>query len=300
MTDATHPTRSHGRFPYSALPDRPVFDWPGGKRLAVYVALNVECFSFGEGDGAQLAPKGGEPDVLNASWREWGNRVGVWRLRDLADELDLPLAVLLNSAAYHDCPGLADAFRARGDEIVGHGRTNAERQGTLGEAAERALIREASDLYRHHEGRLPDGWLGPWISESAVTPDLLVEEGYGYLLDWMHDDQPVWMRTRGGQPILSVPYSHEINDIPAVTTRLVSGPDFARMVSDQFHEMLAASRQAPLVMSIALHPYLVGQPHRLRPLREALREIAAHRDEIWLTRPGEIAQAFGAIAPFEG
>ncbi len=286
-------TRSHGRYPYSALPDRESFDWPNGRRLAVYVALNVESFSFGEGKGAGIAPKkDDQPDVLNHCWREWGNRVGVWRMKDLFDELDMPLCVLPNSAVYEDCPGLVDAFRARGDEIVGHGRTNAEEQGVLPEAEERVLIREASDAFRTNEGKLPGGWLGPWISQSETTPDLLEEEGYSYLLDWCHDDQPVWMKTRSGKGILSVPYSHEINDIPTMTTRLASATEFAGMITAQFDEMLEASEKAPAVMSIALHPYIVGQPFRLRALRSALKHILARRDMIWLTRPGEIAAAF--------
>ena len=285
-------TRFHDRYPYSGLPERPVFDWPNGKRLAVYVALNLEVFSFGEGKGANLAPKKDEPDILNHAWREWGNRVGAWRLKDLADELGLPLAVLPNAAVYEDCPGLVEAFRTRGDEIVAHGRTNAEEQGTLIERHERALIHEASEVYRVRESALPAGWLGPWISQSKVTPDLLEEEGYTYLLDWCHDDQPIWMRTRSGKGILSVPYSHEINDIPMIVTRLASAEEFAAMITAQFDEMLDASRRAPAVMSVSLHPYIVGQPYRLRALRGALRHIVEKRDEVWLTRPGEIASAF--------
>ena len=290
-------TRPHGRFPYSGLPDRPVFDWPNGQRLAVFVALNIETFSFGEGDGATLAPKHKEPDVLNYAWREWGNRVGVWRLKALFDQLNMPLAVLPNTAVYENCPGLVEAFRARGDEIVAHGRTNAERQGDLSEEAERQLIEETSETLRHHEGQMPAGWLGPWISQSEVTPDLLAEAGYGYLLDWCHDDQPVWMTTRSGKPILSVPYSHEINDIPTLSARLASADEFADMIVAQFDEMVEAAESAPAVMSIALHPYLVGQPYRLRALRRALRHILARREEIWLTRPGEIAKAYAARFP---
>ncbi|TPW26451.1 polysaccharide deacetylase family protein [Pararhizobium mangrovi] len=286
-------TTSYGRYPYSALPDRPVFDWPNGTRLAVYVALNIETFSFDSHTGAKLAPgKQDQPDVLNHAWREWGNRVGVWRMKDVFDALDLPLAVLPNTAVYEDCPGLVEAFRARGDEIVAHGRTNAEEQGVLAEPEERALIRQASEAYRRHEGRVPAGWLGPWISQSAVTPDLLEEEGYTYLLDWCHDDQPTMMRTRSGTGIVSVPYSHEINDIPQITARYTSAESFADMIVAQFDEMLEASARAPAVMSIALHPYLTGQPYRLRALRRALTHIAAHRNEIWLTRPGAIAEAF--------
>ena len=278
----------HGRYPYSALPDRPVYDWPGGRRLAVYIALNLETFEFGAGLGAELAPGGPQPDVLNYAWRDWGNRVGAWRLRDLLETLALPASVLANSRLYEDCPGLIEAFRARGDEIVGHGRTNAERQGDLDEAAERALIAEATQALTRGEGRAPGGWLGPWISQSRVTPDLLAEAGYRYLLDWCHDDQPIWFRTRT-RPILAVPYPQELNDIPAIVARKETGRAFAQAIRDGFDEMLAQSAKAPLVMGIALHPYVVGQPHRLRPLREVLAYIAGHRDRIWLTTAGEIA-----------
>ncbi|WP_375408824.1 polysaccharide deacetylase family protein [uncultured Methylobacterium sp.] len=285
----------HGRYGYNALPSRPVYDWPGGKRLAVYVALNLETFDFGSGLGAELAPGGPQPDVLNYAWRDWGNRVGAWRIRDLLDALAMPASILVNSRLYGDCPGLVEAFRARGDEIVAHGRTNAERQGVLDEAAERALIGEATDILARHEGRAPAGWLGPWISQSHVTPDLLAEAGYRYLLDWAHDDQPVWLTTRGGGRILSVPYPQELNDIPSIVARKDSAQDFADMIVDAFDEMLEQSQAAPLVMGIALHPYIVGQPHRLRPLRAALAHIASHRDGVWLTTAGGIADHAAAI-----
>lgn len=291
MTDTSAP--HHGRYAYSALPDRPVYDWPGGKRLAVYLGLNLEGFDFGRGLGAELAPGGPQPDVLNYAWRDWGNRVGTWRIRDTLDALEMPASVLVNSRLYADCPGLIEAFRARGDEIVGHGRTNTERQGDRPEAEERALIAEATAILTAQEGKAPKGWLGPWISQSHSTPDLLAEAGYTYLLDWCHDDQPTWFSTRDGGRILAVPYPQELNDIPAIVARKETGQQFADAIVEAFDEMLEQSRQAPLVMGIALHPYIVGQPHRLRPLRRALAHIAAHRDEIWLTTAGGIA-AFAA------
>ena len=250
--------KSHGRFDYSAITARPLYDWPNGTRLAVYLAVNLEHFSFGEGLGAELCPGGPQPDVLNYSWREYGNRVGAWRMLELFDQLGLPASILLNTALYDHAPELLAAFRARGDEMVGHGRTNAERQGTLDEAHEAALIEQATALMQRYEGNRPAGWLGPWISQSRVTPDLLHEAGYTYLLDWCMDDQPVWMRTRRGR-ILSVPYPQELNDIPMIVGRN------------------------------ALHPYLVGQPHRLRHLRRALQHIGARRDQIWLTTAGAVA-----------
>lgn len=288
MPDTLPPLRDHGRYPFRSIAGRAPYRWPNGTGLAVYLGLNLEVFPFGEGLGAELAPGGPPPDILNFGWRDYGNRVGAARLRTLFDDLALPCSVLLNSAIYDACPGLAEGFRARGDEILGHGRSNGERQGVLAEADEAALIREATDTLIHHEERHPGGWLGPWISESAVTPDLLQEAGYSFLLDWCMDDQPVWMRTRRGR-ILAVPYPQELNDIPAIVGRKMGGDAFADMIVDQFDEMLEQSHDMPLVMGIALHPYIVGQPHRLRHLRRALRHIAAQRETIFMTRAGAIA-----------
>ncbi|MBV8193280.1 MAG: polysaccharide deacetylase family protein [Alphaproteobacteria bacterium] len=282
--------KSHGRYDYSPLRDRPDYCWPDRKRLAVYFALNLEHFSFGEGLGAELAPGGPQPDVLNFAWRDWGNRVGAWYLLDAFDALGLPMAALINSAMYDYAPQLVAAFHARGDEIVGHGRTNAERQGTLDEKAEAVLIAEATRRIAEAEGRAPEGWLGPWISQSVLTPDLLAEAGYRYLLDWCMDDQPIWFRCRGGRRILAVPYPQEANDIPAIVARKMGAAEFADLIVDQFDEMLELSAARPLVMGVALHPYLVGQPHRLRHLKRALRHIARKRERVWLTTPGAIAR----------
>jgi allantoinase len=281
---------THGRYDYVPLRGRPDYSWPDGKRLAVYFALNLEHFSFGEGLGAELAPGGPQPDILNFAWRDYGNRVGAWYLLDAFDGLDLPLASLVNSAMYDYAPQLVAACRARGDEIVGHGRSNAERQGVLDAVLEHELIAEATERLAREEGRPPEGWLGPWISQSRLTPDLLAEAGYRYLLDWCMDDQPVWFRCRGGRRIMAVPYPQEVNDIPAIVARKMGGANFADMIVDQFDEMRELSRARPLVMGVALHAYLVGQPHRLKHLKRALQHIVSHRDAIWLTTPGAIAR----------
>ena len=282
--------RTHDRYDYVPLRGRADYSWPAGRCLAVYFALNLEHFSYGEGLGAELAPGGPHPDILNYAWRDYGNRVGAWYMLDAFDALRLPMAALVNSAMYDYAPELVAACRARGDEIVGHGRTNAERQGVLAEADERALIAEATARLPDAEGRAPEGWLGPWISHSHVTPDLLAEAGYRYLLDWCMDDQPIWFRCRGGRRILAVPYPQEVNDIPQIAGRKIGGDAFADIIVDQFDEMLELSQERPLVMGVALHAYLVGQPHRLRHLKRALSHIAKHRDRIWLTTPGAIAR----------
>jgi allantoinase len=282
------PLPDHGRYAYTPITDRPDYSWPNGTRLAVYVALNLEHFAFGEGLGAELVPGGSQPDVLNYAWRDYGNRVGVWRLLELFQSLKLPVAVLPNTALYEYCPQVLAAFRSRGDEMVAHGRSNSERQGAMSESDERRLIAEATAVMTRVDGRAPAGWLGPWISESRVTPDLLKEAGYRYLLDWCCDDQPIWFQTRAG-PLLAVPYPQEINDIPAIAIRRAGAAEFADMIVDNFDEMLEQSEQQPLVLGIALHAYLVGQPFRLRQLRRAMTHICRHADRIWLTNPGNIA-----------
>ncbi|MDP9096773.1 MAG: polysaccharide deacetylase family protein [Pseudomonadota bacterium] len=294
------PLPTHGRFGYSAIHKRPALQWPGGARLAVYIGFNIEHFAFGEGLGANLGPASPQPDVLNYSWREYGNRVGVWRCLDLFDELALPTGAIVNTALYDHCPEVIEALVARGDELIAHGHTNAQRQGTMAVEDERALIVHCRERIARAHGKAPAGWLSPWISESAVTPDLLKEAGYGYTLNWCHDDQPTWLQTRAG-PLCAVPYPQEVNDIPMIVGRLMDGKDFAQMVIDQFDEMLEQSRSQPLVMGIALHPYLVGQPYRLRHLRRALRHIADHRavsgsGDVWLTTPGAIAEVAQAHA----
>jgi peptidoglycan/xylan/chitin deacetylase (PgdA/CDA1 family) len=288
----------HGRFAYRPITRRPHYEWPGGARLAVYLALNLEHFAFGEGLGAMIGPASPQPDVLNHAWREYGNRVGAWRCLELFDQLALPSAALVNTALYKHCPELVAACVARGDEIVGHGHSNAERQGVLDEASERELLQLCRENVRQHSGSEPTGWLSPWISESRLTPDLLAETGYRYTLNWCHDDQPTRLATRDGQGLWSIPYPQELNDIPMIVGRQLDGKDFAQMIVDNFDEMLEQSRQQPLVMGIALHPYLVGQPYRLRHLRRALQHLVAARNggQVWFTTPGAICQHMDRLA----
>jgi hypothetical protein len=284
------PIPESGRFGYSAITQRPDFTWPNGKRLAVYIGFNLEHFAFGEGLGAGIGPASPQPDVLNYSWREYGNRVGAWRCLELFDQLCLPTAALINTALIDHCPELLQAVIARGDELVGHGHSNAFRQSDYAEEDERALLAGCRERIARLQGKPPAGWLSPWISESRTTPDLLAEEGYAYNLNWAHDDQPTRMATRSGKTMWSIPYPQELNDIPMVMGRHLDGSAFADMVIDNFDEMLAQSQHQSLVMGIALHPYIVGQPYRLRHLRRALQHIAAARDlgDIWVTTPGQI------------
>ena len=249
MKPLDFPLRQHGRYPYQPSPPGPTSSWPGGKRLAVFVALNLEQYAFGEGLVEDLVPNMPPPDVLNNSWRDYGNRVGAWRLLDAVPvSCELPVTLLLNSELYASCPQLVDAFRAMGAEIAAHGRTNSEHQGGLDEAAERALIAQVT---RHHRAgmkasRRPAG-SAPGSPRPCRRPTCCKEAGYRYLLDWCMDDQPVWLQTRSG-PILSLPYPQEINDSAAIIGRQVGASEFADMIIDQFDETagaIAASSRWP-------------------------------------------------------
>lgn len=293
------PIPDSGRFPYSPITARPQYRWPNGARLAVYIGFNLEHFAFGKGLGACIGPTSAPPDVLNYAWREYGNRVGAWRCLELFTQLAMPVGAIVNTALYEHCPALVAAFTQRGDELIAHGHTNAVRQSDYSEEEERALLAGCRERIAQRSGTAPSGWLSPWIAETRTTPDLLSETGYSYTLNWCHDDQPTLLRTRSGQPLWSIPYPQELNDIPMIIARQMDGKDFADMIVDNLDEMRLQAAQQPLVMGVALHPYIVGQPYRLRHLRRALTHIARARDagDIWLTTPGAICTHASSHTP---
>ena len=280
---------AHGRYDHVPIHKRPQYEWPEGARLAVTFNNNIEHFAFGTGLGSDSTGAPSPQSQRNYAWRDYGNRVGLWHYLDLLDEFGLPGAHNVNSAALEACPDIVGRLNARGDEYVGHGRTNSERQDVLWQEDEARLIAECTAVVTRLSGKPPEGWLGPYIAESAVTLDLLKEAGYRYVMDWAMDDQPVWMRTRAG-PILSVPYPLELNDSPSLVFRRHTGRQFAEMIVDQFDEMLEQSKKYPLVFAVAVHPFIIGQPFRLRAFRGAVRHILGHRDALWITTPGEIAR----------
>ena len=277
------------RYPYRPIIGRPDYDWPDGKRLAIYLGVNHEVFDFGGGLGAELAPSQTDPDVMNYAWRDYGNRVGAWRLFDLFDRLDLRTTALLNADILDRCPGLAEACRDRGDEIAAHGRTNARAQANMSQTSERSMIADVTQRLATL-GIRPTGWLGPWISESDITPDLLAAEGYRYVLDWAHDDQPTRLATTHSS-LLSIPYSQEINDLPAVIQRHQEADGFAAMIRAAVTQLLSEADRRPSVLGIALHPYIMGQAHRVPALAKILEELREANDpRIWWTTAGAIAE----------
>jgi peptidoglycan/xylan/chitin deacetylase (PgdA/CDA1 family) len=210
-------------------------------------------------------------------------------------------AHLINTTVFDYAPQIVDALKARGDEFIGHGRTNAERHGGMWEADEKRFLEEIRDAIEKASGKRPRGWMAPWMASTRWSPDLLKEVGFDFLMDWPNDDQPIWMKTRSG-PLMSVPYPIEVNDSPQILVRHHSGDDFRDMIIGQFEELLRQSAKQPLVCGIALHTMIVGQPYRLRALREALQHIANHpqKDKVWFTRPSDIYDHCASLPGHDG
>ena len=231
-------------YPYTALPDRPAGTWPNGARLAVVVCVGVESYRFGDGHTEDVLPDVPAPDLVNTAWRDYGNRVGAFRLFEALRGLGIPPTVLLNTDVYDEAPAVLEAARQAGAEIVGHGRSNSDSLSEMTPDAERAYLAHVADRIRAHEGAAPGGWSSPWLSHTPATLSLLAETGYRYLLDLRLDDQPVWLTTESG-PLLSIPYNAEINDSSTMIGRQASAHEFADMIVDEFDELLARQRAPP-------------------------------------------------------
>lgn len=281
--------RTHGRYEYSPITERPDYTWPNGARLALYVGLGIEDYAFGEGMVEDIAPGTPQPDFLNTAWRDYGNRVGGFRLIDRLTAYGIPPTVLFNTALYETAPALVEAARRSGGEFVAHGITNSDTLTGMSESEERAYLAAVAEAIGRAEGEAPRGWSSPWLAYTENTFDLLAETGYGYVLGLRLDDQPVWLKTRS-RPLLAVPYAVELNDSSTIIGRQADARDFAEAIIDEFDEMLAAAEERPLVMSLVVHSFISGQPFRLRALTRALEHIAAHRDRVWFARAGDIAR----------
>ncbi|MGH3319049.1 MAG: polysaccharide deacetylase family protein [Streptosporangiaceae bacterium] len=275
-------------YDYSPIVRRAPIEWPDGKRLAVWVGLNVEHFDYGTpSTSIQDVTAALVPDPLNHGWRDYGTRVGVWRIMDILDRHGVRASVLLNSAVCTEYPEIIEEGRRRGWVWLAHGRANSILQTGMEADEERAYLTEVVETIASHTRVRPKGWLGPALSETPRTLELLAELGVGYTCDWCADDQPFPMRVRGGR-MISVPYSIEVNDIPLCVSKSFTGPDLYQLLVDQFDVLYAESRQIARVMNIAIHPFAVGQAFRSRHLDRALAYIAGH-DDVWLTTSDEIA-----------
>lgn len=274
---------------YSPLPGRPTGSWPNGAQLAVVVCVGVESYRFGDGLTEDVLPGVPAPDLVNTAWRDYGNRVGAFRIFDMLARLRIPPTVLLNTNVYDEAPAVLEAARRAGAEIVGHGRSNSDSLTQLAPAEERAYLADVAERIRAHEGAVPGGWSSPWLSHTPETLNLLADTGYRYLLDLRFDDQPIWLTTQSG-PLLAIPYNAELNDSSTMIGRQASANEFEDMIVDEFAELSAAATQVPLVMNVVLHSFISGVPFRLRAVRRALGHIA-RAESVWLTTPHEIHHA---------
>ncbi|PRY17338.1 polysaccharide deacetylase family protein [Kineococcus rhizosphaerae] len=288
MTHDAVPAPGHALWDYRPITAAPGPVWPGGRRLAVYVAIGLEEYRFGAGQTEDIVPDVAAPDLVNTSWRDYGNRVGAFRLLERLERHGIPPTVLLNTALYDTAPELVAAARRAGAEFVGHGVSNSDSLAAMSAADEAGYLRAVAARIEAEEGVAPGGWSSPWLTHTPSTLDNLAAAGYRYLLDLRLDDRPVPLATGAG-PLLTLPYALEVNDSTTVVGRAASATEFADMVVDEFDELLERSEEQPLVMSVVVHSFISGAPFRLRALDRALRHLGSHRDRVWFTQPRAIA-----------
>ena len=280
---------------YSPIVERPPLTWPGGAKLAVYVGLNVEHYEVDKPSTSIFGGTAGlKPDPLNYGWRDYGPRVGIWRMIEMFDRLGIRPSVLLNSEVCERYPQIIAAGRARSWAWLAHGENNSTLPGLLERDDEARRLAGMMDTIERATGTRPKGWMGPALNASFSTPELLAELGVDYILDWCADDQPFPMKVKAGR-MISVPYSIEVNDITLFVGHSCTGPEFEQLIVDQFEQLLADSAETGRVMAVAVHPFVVGQPFRLKYLESALQRIAGHRD-VWLPTTDEIADWYYAQA----
>ena len=286
----------YGPFPYSPIIHRPPLKWPKGERLALWVIPNIEFFSLEDrvpaGAGGPGTPP---PDIPTWAARDYGNRVGVFRLMKVLDRYGIRATVALNSNLCAQHPEIIEEGKKRGWEWMGHNETNTKRLNEVLPEEERRIIHDSLATIERATGRRPAGWLGSGLQETWHTLDLLAAEGGKYVCDWTNDDQPYLMSLEGGRQLVSVPYSVELNDKPAFEWHSRTAAEFGDMIRRQFDVLYEEGAESGRVMAIALHPYLTGMPHRIGALDAALEYVCRH-DGVWRATGAEIASCFLAQA----
>lgn len=276
-------------YDYSPIVDRPAITWPNGARIAFYLGLNVEHYEIDKpSTSITPATAGLNPDPLNYGWRDYGPRVGIWRLMELMDGFGLRASVLLNSDVCERNPRIIEEGNKRNWVWLAHGNNNSTFPAVLSAEDERAMLTDMVETITRHTGRQPKGWMGPALNASYQTLDVLAELGLTYSLDFCADDQPFPMHVKSGR-MITVPYSIELNDISLFVTHSYSGPEFEQMIVDQFEVLHRESEASGRVMAIAIHPFVVGQPFRAKYLARALDRVLSEHSDIWLATTDEIA-----------
>lgn len=282
--------RAYGPFEYSPIIYRPRLEWPGGAQVALWVIPNIEFFSLEDSiSGSRSKP----PDIMAWSGRDYGNRVGVFRLMKILDRYGIRATVALNSDVCVQHPAIIEEGEKRGWEWMGHNKTNTRRLNAVPAEEEAALIRGALDTIASATGRRPVGWLGSGLQETWNTLDHLIDEGVEYVSDWVNDDQPYRMRLDDDRSIIAMPYNHDINDKPAYENHNFTSGEFRDMIIRQFEVLYAEGAESGRCMAIALHPYLSGAPHRIDALDAAFEHICK-RNHVWLATGAEIARHYAA------
>jgi allantoinase len=283
---------TYGPFPYSPIIHRPRLEWPNGAQVALWVIPNIEFFSLQEkvpaGSGGTGAPV---PDVPTWSVRDYGNRVGVFRLMEVMDRYGIRGTVALNSDLCAQHPQIIDEGRKLKWEWMGHNESNTRRLNEVPAAEEPRVIANALNTIEKATGERPVGWLGSGLQETWHTLDLLAAEGCEYVADWVNDDQPYMMNLEGGRNLVAMPYSHEINDKPVFERQHRTAAEFQEMICRQFDVLYREGARSGRVMAIAIHPYLTGVPHRITAFEAALEYICRH-ERVWKATGAEIARHY--------
>lgn len=291
--------RVYGPYSWSPIIRRPTFSFGNNARVAVWIIPNIEFFSLSDMIPASAGGGGKVPDVPGYSVRDYGNRIGVFRLMETMDRYGARGTVALNSDLCQQHPEIIEECVKRGWEFMGHNETNTKRLNEVPAGEDGAIVRRAIETIARETGQKPRGWLGSGLQETWNTLDDLIDNGLEYVADWMFDDQPIRMTIEDGRSIMSVPYSHELNDKPAFEKRGFTADDFARMIMAQFDTLWREGETQPRVMAIALHPYITGMPHRIGALDKALDYISRH-DRVWFATGAEIAAAGRKAATARG
>jgi allantoinase len=264
------------RAPYSAIVDRPPLSLPGGARVIVWTIVNLEVWDIARPMARQiLPPPTGQtllPDVPNWSWHEYGMRVGVWRFFDLYRRLGIRPTLSINARVCDDYERVAAEARDAGWEFMGHVWDQIPIHKLDNQ---RATIHRSLDRLEAFTGTRPIGWLGPGLTQTEQTPELLAEAGIRYIGDWVWDDEPVEIHTASG-PLVTLPYTVELNDIPTMIVQHHESPYWLTRCRDSFDRLWQEGATRPKIMAIAIHPYISGQPHRIRYLEETYAHINAH------------------------
>lgn len=286
------PIDKPGRYEDSLIVERkPSFTWPGGKTLAVWIVPNVEIWYFNStGGGVIGSTAGSPPDVMNYAWRDYGLRVGLWRIAEVMEAAGVRATVALNSAVCETFPKIIDEMKKLNWEFMGHGITNSESLSKLSLEDEKDVVHTVLTTIEKATGKRPRGWLGPGLAETFNTPDVLAEEGVVYVGDWNNDDQPYPLKVKKGK-LISLSYCMEVNDIPLYARRGYTGEQYLRTLTDQFDTLYAESQKLPKVLGIGIHPYLTGQALHKKYFQQAIAHMQ-QQERVWFATGSEITDAY--------